>query len=42
MQGDISVLVSKDGLAHAAEEHALALRARSYLRQIVDTEDHIL
>ena len=42
MQGNNLVLVCKNRLVDALECHALALGARTFLGQIVDTEYHIL
>ena len=42
VQGHSSVLVCKNCLVHALEDHALAGCARALLGQIVDTKYHIL
>ena len=42
LQRDNAVFISKNCLIYALEELALALRARSLLREVVDTKDHIL
>ena len=42
MQGNNLVLVCKNRLVDALECHALALGARTFLGQIVDTKYHIL
>ena len=36
------VLIGKNGLVYVLEGHALSLYARSFLCQVVDTENHIL